>query len=183
MKESHPVKCAEYTVLQSLELEPAFNQWVPQVLKKGERIISRVRNCHAKYTQRNEKFGIHMSKTVQEVYNLDEENGNTLWAYVIAKETENVEVTFNILGDDENLSAEYEWFQWVMHYDPIATYPNDWREIGRYLGPVIDIDNTMNYLQVDCACLDPQRRSEPHTPREATGVCGGRQGSLWSVHD
>ena len=43
LKESHPLDTAEYAVSQSLEHEPAFNWWVPFVLKKCDCIISLVK--------------------------------------------------------------------------------------------------------------------------------------------
>ncbi len=42
LKESHPIETAEYAVTKGIDLEPAFNWWVPHVLKKCDRIISLV---------------------------------------------------------------------------------------------------------------------------------------------
>jgi hypothetical protein len=44
--------------------------------------------------------------------------------------------------DISNL-CEYEWFQWVMYYDPPRSYPNDKSQLGHYLGPVIDVVSSM----------------------------------------
>jgi hypothetical protein len=33
LKESHPIETAEYAVTKGIDLEPAFNWWVPHVLK------------------------------------------------------------------------------------------------------------------------------------------------------
>ena len=85
-KESHPVETAEYAVAQGLEQEPAFNWWVPHVLKKRERIISLVRQREARYLKRNEKFGIAVPRTAKEAYDVDAQNGNTFWADAISKE-------------------------------------------------------------------------------------------------
>jgi hypothetical protein len=43
LKESHPLETAEYAVTQGIDHEPAFNWWVPHVLKKRDQIISLVR--------------------------------------------------------------------------------------------------------------------------------------------
>ena len=51
--------------------------------------------------KRNEKFGIKLPKTVAEALNIDKENGNTLWADAIVKETKNVMIAFKIVEDDE----------------------------------------------------------------------------------
>jgi hypothetical protein len=40
LKESHLLETAEYAVTQGIDHEPAFNWWVPHVLKKRARIIS-----------------------------------------------------------------------------------------------------------------------------------------------
>ncbi len=60
MKESHPIESAKYAVSLGIEFEPAFNYWVPFMLKKCERIISLVKKRNERYLKRNEKFGIRM---------------------------------------------------------------------------------------------------------------------------
>ncbi len=60
--------------------EPAFDWWVPHVLKKHDRIISAVVKCSAHYLKRTHKFGIEIPSE------LDRQNGNTFWADTIAKE-------------------------------------------------------------------------------------------------
>ena len=47
-------------------------------------------------------------------------------------------------ADIRNL-CEYEWFQWMMYYQPKEGYPDDNMEMGRYLGPAIDVGNSMTY--------------------------------------
>ena len=79
MKESHPIECAKYAVSQDIADEPAFNWWVPHVLKKRNLIISKVKARNTCYLERNQKFGIDLPKSVKEAQALDEKNGNTLW--------------------------------------------------------------------------------------------------------
>ncbi|KAL7534702.1 hypothetical protein ACHAWF_008246 [Thalassiosira exigua] len=83
--ESHPIETAEYAVAQGLANEPAFNWWVPHVLKKREWIISLVKRCNARYLKRNQKFGIHLPMTIEQAYELDRQNGNTFRRDAIAK--------------------------------------------------------------------------------------------------
>ena len=66
--------------------QPAFNWWVPHVLKKRGRIIALTKQRNACYMNRTHKFGIAIPKTIQEAFDLDRENGNALWADAIAKE-------------------------------------------------------------------------------------------------
>ncbi len=69
-----------------IDHEPAFNWWVPHVLRKRDRIISAVAKCSARSLKRTHKFGIKIPRTVKEDLELDRRNGNTLWANAIAKE-------------------------------------------------------------------------------------------------
>ena len=79
LKECYPVESAEYATAQGIDHEPAFNWWVPHVLKKRDRIISAVRRRgNARYVKRTHKFGIEVPKTVEEAYEIDKKNGNTL---------------------------------------------------------------------------------------------------------
>ena len=77
MKESHPIKSAEYSVSQGIEFEPAFNYWVPFTLKKHERIIYLVNKWNACDLKCNKKFGIFIPNSFKEAYEIDRENGNT----------------------------------------------------------------------------------------------------------
>ena len=51
-------------------------------LKIRELIISAV---NKRYLKRTHKFGIRLPKLVREAYDIDWENGDTLWTYGIAK--------------------------------------------------------------------------------------------------
>ena len=77
---------AEFTVVQGIDHEPAFNWWVKHVPKKRDRIIASIRKQQTRYLKRSHKFGIELPKTVEKAYNLDAKNGNTLWADSISKE-------------------------------------------------------------------------------------------------
>jgi hypothetical protein len=44
LKESHPLEMAEYAIMQDIDLKPAFNWWVPQVLRLCKHIISLVKS-------------------------------------------------------------------------------------------------------------------------------------------
>ncbi len=85
-KESHQLETAEYAMTMGIDHEPAFNWWVPHVLRKPDRIISGVATRSARFLKRTHKFGIEISQTVKEALELDRCNGYTLWANAIAKE-------------------------------------------------------------------------------------------------
>ena len=94
MKDIHaeyPVQLAEYAHQRGIADQPAFAWWVPYVIKKRNRIISRTKS---KYWTRTHKFGIKVPKSVQEAKDIDDANGNTLWWDAICKEMRNVRIAF-----------------------------------------------------------------------------------------
>ena len=99
LKESNPVKTAEYAHHQGISHEPAFNWWAPSVLKKRDRIISLVRKRNPRYLKKTHKFGIEVLTTVAEVLVLYMENGDTHWDDGIASAINIVKVSFYALLD------------------------------------------------------------------------------------
>ncbi len=100
-----------------LDHEPAFNWWVPHVLKKRDQIISLVRRRTTCYLKRTHKFGIEIPKTVNEALALDRKNGNTLWVDAIAKEMREVRIAFNILPDGGSVPIGYQKIPCHMVFD------------------------------------------------------------------
>ena len=89
MKDSYPIEMAKFAVASQIPDEPAFAWWVPYTMKKRNRIISKI---ESKYWQKTHQYGVHMPKSVKEAYEIDKENGNTLWVDAIKKEMANVGV-------------------------------------------------------------------------------------------
>ena len=96
LKESYPIDVAEYAVNNKIASEPAFAWWVPQVLKKRDRIIKTVKT---RYFRRTHKFGIELPKTVEEAFAIDERAGTDLWRLAIEKEMRNVQVALDVRED------------------------------------------------------------------------------------
>ena len=71
--------------------EPAFRWWVNHVIKKKERLVSKVKS---KYWKRTHKFGIKIPKNVDEAKRFDQENGDHLWWNAICEEMKNVRIAF-----------------------------------------------------------------------------------------
>jgi hypothetical protein len=117
LKESHPLETAEYAVTQGIDHKPAFNWWVPHVLKKHDQIISLVCKQSTCYLKRTNKFGIEVPKTVKEALALDRKDGNTLWADAIAKEMKEVCIAFNILPDGHSAPIGYQKIPCHMIFD------------------------------------------------------------------
>ena len=91
LKEYNPLEIAEYAISNKLEKEPAFAWWVPQVIKKHNKIISEVAS---RVRIKTMKYGIKIPTSIIEAYDIDKENGNTLWRDAIKREIENVSVAF-----------------------------------------------------------------------------------------
>ncbi len=117
LKESHPLETAEYAVTQGIDHKPAFNWWVPHVLKKHGWIISLVCKRTTHYLKSTHKFGIDMPKTVKEALDLDHKNGNTLRADAIAKEMKEICIAFNILPDGHSAPIGYQKIPYHMIFD------------------------------------------------------------------
>ena len=68
LKESNPVELAEYAVANKIVEEPAFKWWIATVLRRRNRIISKLKSRYWKTTH---KFGIRVPKSVDEAYKID----------------------------------------------------------------------------------------------------------------
>ena len=98
VKASYPVQLAEYAQNYRISTASAVAWWTFDVIKKRNRIISKIKS---KYWVKTHKFGIRISKNAKEGQNLDTLNGNTLWWDAICKEMKNVMIAF------ENMMASY----------------------------------------------------------------------------
>jgi hypothetical protein len=77
------IEIAKFVVVNHLVEEPAFKWWVPKVLRKRNRIISKVKSRYWKTTH---KFGIQLPHSVEEALQIDEETGTDFWGKAINKE-------------------------------------------------------------------------------------------------
>jgi hypothetical protein len=97
LKESNPVKVAEYDSTKSLLNKPDFIWWAPHVLQKRTIIIAAVTK---RYHKRTHKFGIEVPKIWDDCVKLDKENDNTLWQDEVRNEMKNVRIAFKILNGE-----------------------------------------------------------------------------------
>ena len=77
------MQVADYAVVNHIDDEPAFAWWVPNVFKKCQQILSKVKIT---YWQCTHKFGIHIPKTLAQAQAIDKENKDTLWWDAIVME-------------------------------------------------------------------------------------------------
>ena len=94
LKDSYPIQIAEYAIANQISNEPAFNWWVHSVLRKRNRIVSKVKSRYWKTTH---KFGIRIPKSVEEALMIDEETGTDFWRQALGKEMGNVNVAWKAL--------------------------------------------------------------------------------------
>ncbi len=91
MKESHPVEVADFAKAGNIDDEPAFIWWCPYVLRKRDVILSKMK---ARIRKTTHKYGVEIPVNLNHAYELDRENGNTLWRDGLAKEMLNVGIAF-----------------------------------------------------------------------------------------
>lgn len=97
LKDSYPVELAEYAVANGLTHEPVFNWWVRKVLRKRDRIISKVKSRYWKTTH---KFGCRVPKSVTDALAIDKETGTDYWEKAIQKEMKKAKVAWFVNHDD-----------------------------------------------------------------------------------
>ena len=78
------------------------------MLNKRLRIISLVKKRNAFYLKKNHKFGNEVPKSVVQEYELDENNGNTLWEDTNSKDMNDVIPAFGKLDNGEIVSIGYQ---------------------------------------------------------------------------
>jgi hypothetical protein len=114
MKNSFPVQVAEYVIAHQLRDLPAFRWWVPDVIKRKQRMIKAVKT---RYLKRTHKYGIRLPKLVPEAYQIDQETGTDYWHQAILKEMKNNAVAFQFLEEGENVSVGSKWIPFHMIFD------------------------------------------------------------------
>ena len=105
IKNTNPVETAEYAAANRISLEPAFDWWVHEVLRKKQRLIKMSRSHRIRTGY---KFGLRVPDTPKEAYEIDRENGNTFWADAITKEMQNNYVAFDVKGPGEKAPPGYK---------------------------------------------------------------------------
>jgi len=58
MKNTFLVETADYAIGNQIDKEPAFSWWVPHVVRKRERMISKLKRTKTKYWHKTHKYGI-----------------------------------------------------------------------------------------------------------------------------
>lgn len=143
LKESKPLEVAEYALANKLLSEPAFVWWAPYVLKKRQRIISKIKT---RYFRKEQKFGIALPKTVQEALQLDRESGTTYWYDAIKKEMGQILPAVKILEEDEKAPVGYQKIPCHVIFDVKMVFTRKGRFVAG--GHVTDPPATQTYASV-----------------------------------
>jgi hypothetical protein len=96
-KDSYPLCVAEHAVENGISERPSFKWWIPFVLKKRDRIISKTKSSD---WTRTHKHGIEIPKNHVDCVRIDNENGNTLWQDAVKKEMKTVRPAFEAYEGD-----------------------------------------------------------------------------------
>jgi len=91
VKAANPVELADYAIANHIQDEPAFAWWIPDVLKRRNRIVNKLKT---KYWRTTHKFGIEIPKTVEQALQIDRDMGTDYWRRAIEKEMKNVRIAF-----------------------------------------------------------------------------------------
>ena len=75
LKESNPIEVAEFAKARGIDDEPAFNWWIPYILRRRDRIIYAV-NKRIKIM--SHKYGVEVPTSIEHAYRIDKANGNHL---------------------------------------------------------------------------------------------------------
>ena len=103
IKNPYPVELTEYAITTGIANLPAFSWWIPYMLKKRSRILSKLKS---KYWLRTHKYGCEIPKTIADAKRIDAANKNTLWQDAIELEMKSVRVAFELYnGDPTNLKG------------------------------------------------------------------------------
>ena len=114
MKASFPVETAMYAVDHQLQSEPAFIWWISHVLKKRNRILSKVKT---KYWERTHKYGIQLPHSIEEARKIDQLNNNREWENAIKLEMQNNRVAFEEYDGDPTKLVGYKQITGHMIFD------------------------------------------------------------------
>jgi len=116
MKNTYPVETADYVVKNKLEEKLAFSWWVPHVMKKRNRLISKLKSHKTKYWHRTHKYGIELPKSIAEALDIDHKTGTNHWHEAIDKENQNVRPAF-MFPDDDKVPIGYKHITCHMVFD------------------------------------------------------------------
>jgi hypothetical protein len=138
LKESNPLKLAEYAKANKLVSEPAFAWWVQMVLRWQDQIINKVASRYwkktwwvqmvlrrqdqiinkvaSRYWKKTHKYGVELPKSVKEALAINDKTGTQFWRLAIEKEMNDVMAAFEF-NDEDRISIGYKHITCHMVFD------------------------------------------------------------------
>jgi hypothetical protein len=144
-KDSYPLDVAEYAVENGISEKPSFKWWIPFVLRKRDRIISKTK---ASYWTRTHKYGLEIPKNHADCVRIDHENGNTLWQDAVRKEMKTVRPAFETYEGDVKDLIGYQAI--TCHFIFDVKLGENFRRKARYVagGHKTETPKTLTYSSV-----------------------------------
>ena len=146
IKESYPIKLAEYAVANKIAEEPAFRWWVPYTLKKRDRILAAVKRRIYGKRYKNEKFGLEIPKTLRRALEIDRETGTNFWRKALEKEMKNILPVFEILEEGQKVPVGSTKIDLTVIFDIKMDFTRKVRICAR--GDMTDPPSSMTYASV-----------------------------------
>ena len=146
LKESYPVPLADYAVANDIQDEPAFAWWIPYTIKKRKTIISKMKS--SKHWEKTHKYGVRIPRNMKEAFQIDSENGNTLWTDAVELEMKNNRTAFEEYdGQVEDLVA-YEQISGHLIFD--VKLSENFRRKARFVadGHLVETPASVTYSTV-----------------------------------
>ena len=145
LKESYPVQLAEYAVQARISEEPVFAWWCSYVLRKRNRIISKVKS---KYWQRTHKYGIRVPHSMKEAIEIDQTNGNRVWQDATNLEMVNIRPALEVWENEEDELIGYQKIKCHLIFD--IKLGENFRRKARYVagGHTTETPASLTYSSV-----------------------------------
>ena len=145
VKDSYPCQLADYAIEHQLDGLPAFQWWIPFVLKKRDRIIAKTK---ANYWQTTHKYGLEIPKNFQDCVRIDLENKNTLWQDATKSEMKVARPAFELHEGPVSELIGYQKIRCHLVYD--VKLGENFRRKARYCanGSTTDTPTSLTYSSV-----------------------------------
>ena len=111
------MQTTKYSFAQGINHEPESNWWVRHNLKNHDRIITLVHKQQTGYLKKTHNIGIELPKTVAKDHALGNNNGNIFLADATSKQTNNVNISFDIMPDGERVPNGHKQIRCHMIFD------------------------------------------------------------------
>ena len=145
VKDSYPCQLADYAIENHLDELPAFQWWIPYVLKKRDRIIAKTKT---NYWQTTHKYGLEIPRNFQDCVRIDLENNNTLWQDATKAEMKVARPAFELHDGAVTDLIGYQKIRCHLVYD--VKLGENFRRKARYCanGSTTDTPNSLTYSSV-----------------------------------